>query len=336
MEKKIDEIIASIENIDTAFLDKAQERLDLLTKPQGSLGRLEDLAKQVVAIKESMCPNIDKKVIFVFASDHGVAIEGVSAYPQEVTAQMVNNFLAGGAAINVFARHVGAKLVVKDMGVGKGTANFIKGPAMTMAQAITTVKAGIEIFQEEFKKGEIGIIGIGEMGIANTTASSAITAVLTNSKVEEVVGFGTGINEKTVFKKIDVIKRAITLNKPDAANPFDVLSKVGGFEIAGLVGVTLAAAACRVPVIIDGFISTAAALLAYKLEPKVKNYLIASHCSKEPGHKLQLKEIGLMPLFDLGLRLGEGTGAALAMSFVEAAVKMFNQMATFKSAGVSQ
>jgi nicotinate-nucleotide--dimethylbenzimidazole phosphoribosyltransferase len=263
---------------------------------------------------------------------------------------MVYNFLRGGAGINVLARHVGARVVVVDMGVAcdlkphkdlvikkvnYGTKNMVKGPAMSIEEAVKSIKNGIDIFEEEAKLG-IDIAGTGDMGIGNTTPSSAITSIITGKPAETVTGRGTGIDDKTLFCKIEAIKKAIKINRPDPKNGIDVLSKVGGFEIGGLAGVILAAAAKRVPVIIDGFISGAAALIAYQLQPKIKDYMIASHCSCEIGHKAVLDYMGLRPLLDLDLRLGEGTGAALAMGIAEASIKILTQMATFESASVSE
>jgi nicotinate-nucleotide--dimethylbenzimidazole phosphoribosyltransferase len=348
---KLKKTLQSIEQIDNSLAQKTQKRLDNLTKPRGSLGRLEELAKQVVQITKKENPPVKNKVIFTLAADHGVVKEGVSAFPQKVTAQMVYNFLARGAGINVLAEHVGARVVVVDMGVAQelkdenrqlkvkkinfGTKNMAEGPAMTKKEAIRSVEAGMEVFEEELASG-IDLIGTGEMGIANTTASSAIASVITGRSVEDVTGRGTGINDNTMAHKIQVIKKSIEVNKPDAKDTIDVLQKVGGFEIGGLAGVILAAASKRIPVIIDGFISTAAALMAYQLEPKVKDYMIAAHCSVEQGHKIILDYIGLKPLLDLDLRLGEGTGAALAMNLVEAGVKVLTQMATFESASVCE
>ena len=263
---------------------------------------------------------------------------------------MVYNFLSGGAGINVLANHVGARVVVVDIGVGcdfkphprlmikkinYGTKNMVRGPAMSREEAIKAVSAGIKIFEEQFKRG-IDIAGTGEMGIGNTTAASAITACFIKKPVEEITGRGAGLDDKGLKNKIDIIKRSISLNNPDPSDPIDVLSKVGGFEIAGLVGIILAAASRKIPVVIDGFISSAAALVAFQIEPKVKDYMIAAHKSVEKGHKVILEHIGLKPLLDLELRLGEGTGAALGIGLAEAAVKILTQMATFKSAKVSE
>jgi nicotinate-nucleotide--dimethylbenzimidazole phosphoribosyltransferase len=346
----LDKTISKIEKIDYSLAEETQKRLDNLTKPQGSLGRLEDLARQIVEITKIKKPKLAEKVIFTLAGDHGIAEEGVSAYPKEVTPQMVYNFLNGGAGINVLARHVGTRVVVADMGVasdlaanpqlvikkiGYGTKNMSKGAAMTKNEAVKSLGAGIEIFEAEFKKG-VHIAGTGDMGIANTTPSAAITAVITRKSADEVTGKGTGINDKALFHKIEVIKKAINVNAPDPEDAIDVLSKVGGFEIGGLAGIIIAAASKRVPVVLDGFISGAAALIAYKLEPKTKDYMIAAHCSVERGHRIILDYLGLKPILDLNLRLGEGTGAALAMNIIDAGVKILNEMATFESAGVSE
>jgi nicotinate-nucleotide--dimethylbenzimidazole phosphoribosyltransferase len=363
---KIKKIITKISQVDFEIMRKTQKRLDALTKPPGSLGRLEELAKLIVGITGENNPVMKNKVIFTLAGDHGVAEEGVSAYPQVVTAQMVANFLKGGAGINILAKHVGATVVVADLGVASkiparpaggrnskfktqnfrdkkiafGTKNMARGPAMSKRQAIKSIEAGIEIFEDEFfaNRGEknIDIIGLGEMGIGNTTSSSAITAILTGKKVEETTGRGTGLDDEGLKNKIRIIKKALRVNQPDPDDVLDVLAKVGGFEIGGLVGVILAASAGKIPVVLDGFISGTAALIAAHLEPKTKNYLIAGHCSVEKGHRIILERLGLVPLLSLNLRLGEGTGAALAISLVEVAVKILTQMTTFKSAGVSE
>ncbi|MBI5574677.1 MAG: nicotinate-nucleotide--dimethylbenzimidazole phosphoribosyltransferase [Elusimicrobia bacterium] len=349
--KKIEEAVKRIKPLDEKLLEQTQKRLDNLTKPLGSLGRLEELAKQVVAITGKEKPELKKKVIFTLAGDHGVVEEGVSCYPKEVTPQMVYNFLRGGAGINVLARHVGAKVVVADIGVAEkidvtnpefkdkkinfGTKNFTKGPAMTEDKAVKSIEAGIELVEEELKNG-IDIIGTGDMGIANTTPSSAITSVICGVDVEKVTGRGTGIDDKMLKNKIASIKKAIALNKPDKKDGIDILSKIGGFEIGGLTGIILAGASHKIPVVIDGFISGAAALLAYTFQPTVVEYLIASHCSVEQGHKIILKHLGLKPVLDLNLRLGEGTGAALGINIVVAGCKILAEMATFENAGVSK
>ena len=342
--------ISKIAKIDNSLSEETQKRLDNLTKPQGSLGRLEDLAKQVVEITRIKNPELKHKVMFTMAGDHGVVENGVSAFPKEVTPQMVYNFLNNGAGINVLARHVGARVVVVDMGVAcdfkdnpmlivkkvnYGTKNMAKAPAMTKGEAIKSIENGIEVFNEELLDG-IDIAGTGDMGIGNTSPSSAIVATITGRNVENVTGRGTGIDDKTLASKIVAIKEALKVNTPNPTDGIDLLCQVGGFEIGGLTGVILAAAANRVPIVIDGFISGAAALIAYTLEPKVKDYMIAAHCSVESGHKIALEFLGLKPILDLNLRLGEGTGAVLAMNIVEAGVKILNEMATFQSASVSE
>jgi nicotinate-nucleotide--dimethylbenzimidazole phosphoribosyltransferase len=345
---KIGKYDIEIEEINKESFKETQKRLDNLTKPVGSLGRLEEIAKYVVAITGKKNPVFKNKVIITMAGDHGVVEEKVSAYPKEVTPQMVYNFLRGGAGINVLARHIGAKVIVVDMGVAVdlekhpgliikkinyGTKNFVKEPAMTREEAIKSIEAGIDIVLNE---KDIDIVGTGDMGIGNTTPSSAITAVFTKQKVEIVTGRGTGINDKIFENKIKVIKKALKVNKPDYKDPIDVLSKVGGFEIGGITGVILGGAIKRVPIVIDGFISGAAALIAVHLFPKVKEYLFASHKSQERGHRFILEHLGLKPILDLNLRLGEGTGAALAINIIEASVKILNEMATFDSAKVSK
>lgn len=352
--KEIEKIKKEIADVDSRFIQEAQERLDNLTKPKDSLGVLEELAKKVVGITQNKTPRLINKVIFTMAGDHGISEEGVSAFPKEVTAQMVYNFVKGGAGINVLARHAGARVVVVDMGVGEklnidsrkfknfidkkinfGTKNMSKEPAMSRKEAVQSVETGIEIFLSEFKNG-LDIVGLGEMGIGNTTSASAITSVITRRSVEEVTGRGTGIDNNSFLKKRDLIKQAIAVNKPKAEDAMDVLSKVGGFEIGGLSGLILAAASKKIPVVIDGFITAAAALIAYQLEPKTRDYMIAGHCSVERGHKFVLEYIGLRPILDLNLRLGEGTGAVLAISLIEAGLKIFSEMASFESACVSK
>ncbi len=349
--RRITTAIEKIKPIDTEILKETQHRLDSLTKPRGSLGRLEELAKTVVAITGRKNPTLDRKVIFTMVGDHGVAREGVSAFPQEVTLQMVYNFLQGGAAINVLARGVGAKVLVVDMGIaGKiksnkelidrkvacGTQDMMKGSAMTKYQAIQSIREGIEIFEEEAATSGVDIAGTGDMGIANTTSSSAIVACITGSRPQDVTGRGTGIDDERLRRKIEVIEKALKINQPDPGDPLDVLSKVGGFEIGGLVGCILAAAVHRVPILIDGFISTASALIACELCPPLKDYLIAAHISQEKGHQIALSYLGKIPLLDLNMRLGEGTGAVLGMKLVELAVKILNEMATFEEARVSR
>jgi len=348
--EKLERTIRQIKPLDRDAMRQAQARQDTLTKPQGSLGRLEELSIQVAGITGQARPRTGDKVIVTMAGDHGVVAEGVSAYPSEVTAQMVYNFLRGGAGINVLACHVGARVVIVDMGVAGelkphpdlvnhkvafGTRNMARGPAMSHAQAIQAIEGGIEVVEQELAKG-MDIVGIGDMGIGNTTPASAIAAAITGASVAEVTGRGTGIDDERLQHKIEVIEQALALNQPDPDDPLDVLAKVGGFEIGGIAGVAIGAAAHRIPVVLDGFISGAGALIAAELAPQVKDYMIAAHCSVEIGHRWILDRLGLTPLFDLGLRLGEGTGAALGISIVEAAVKILNEMATFGQAGVSE
>jgi nicotinate-nucleotide--dimethylbenzimidazole phosphoribosyltransferase len=335
-----------------------QRLLDDKTKPRRSLGRLEDLACQIAAVRGAPPPSSAPplaKAIVVMGADHGVADEGVSAYPQEVTGQMLLNFARGGAAINVLARHAGARVVVVDMGVkhppadlrsgdpavelrvhriGPGTANFARGPAMTRAEAEAALGVGAAL-AEELAAAGVGLIGIGDMGIANTTASAALAALFCGAPPEEVAGRGTGIDDDGLRRKIAAIRRGLEVNRPDARDGVDALAKVGGFEIAGLAGVVLGAAAARVPVVMDGFIASVAALAATRIVPAAAGYLIASHRSVEVGHRLVLQAIGAKPLLDLDLRLGEGTGAALAMTLVDASLRILAEMATFAAAGVA-
>jgi nicotinate-nucleotide--dimethylbenzimidazole phosphoribosyltransferase len=347
-------LAARIVETDARAAAEAQRLLDTKTKPPRSLGRLEDLVCQLAAIRGDATPQRRAaKAIVVMGADHGVAAEGVSAYPQEVTGQMLLNFARGGAAINVLARQAGARVVVVDMGVaqpppapegpasqiracriGAGTANLARGPAMTRAQALAALAVGAALAEELARDG-VGLLGIGEMGIANTTASSALAAVFSGAPPEEVTGRGTGIDDATFRRKVDVVRRGIEINRPDAGDAVDALAKVGGFEIAGLAGVVLGAAAARLPVVVDGFIASVAALAAVRIAPHAAGYLIASHRSVEAGHRLVLQALAAKPLLDLDLRLGEGTGAALAMPLVDAALAIAAEMATFESAGVS-
>ena len=344
------ETIDRIQPTDSRLLAQAQARLDRLTKPIGSLGRLEELAARYVMITGEMKPKVPRGAVFTFAADHGVTVEGVSAYPSAVTPQMVLNFLRGGAGVNVLARHVGIDVRVVDIGVAFdfeaapglihkkvmfGTKNLLVESAMSPAQAEQAIQVGIELATEAAQQG-IGLVGTGEMGIGNTTASSAIAAVMTRRPVSEVTGRGTGIDDASHARKIDVIQRALAIHRLDSTNAMEVLAKVGGLEIGGLAGLMLGAAAARIPVVLDGFIAGAAALIAVGLQPRCKDYLIASHRSVEQGHQAILDHLGLKPLFDLDLRLGEGTGACLGMSLVFAAIKIFTEMATFDEAGVSE
>jgi len=349
--KKLEKTIRKIKPLNTQLMEEAQKRLDNLTKPKGSLGRLEELAKKIVGITGKKNPSLKKKTIFTLSSDHGVTEEEVSLFPQEVTLQMVKNFLQGEAAINVLAKELGIKVTVVDIGVAKdipshpdliikkigyGTKNIAKGPAMSKDEAIRSIETGIDIFEEELRTYGIDIMGTGEMGIGNTTPSSAITASITGARVEEVTGKGTGINNNQLQNKIRAIKKALEINHPDPDDSLDILAKVGGYEIGGLAGCILAAASHRIPVVIDGFISTASALIATKLTPLVKDYLIVSHKSKERGHQIALKYLGKVPLFDLNMCLGEGTGAALGITLAYLSIKILTEMATFEKAKVSR
>jgi nicotinate-nucleotide--dimethylbenzimidazole phosphoribosyltransferase len=349
MNRQIEDTIARITPPDAAATQAARARQDQLTKPTGSLGRLEALSIQIAGITRNARPHLRQPAVIVMAADHGVARKGVSAYPAEVTPQMVLNFLTGGAAINVLARHVGARVVVVDIGVGTelpaqpgliarkvapGTADFSTQPAMTCEQAECAVLTGIEIVNQEIDNGA-DAIATGDMGIGNTTPSSAIVAAMTGYPVAQVTGRGTGVDDSGLARKVAVIEYALALHQPNPLDGWDVLCKVGGFEIGGLAGVMIGAAARRVPVLVDGFISGAAALIACAIAPAVQPYLIAAHRSVEIGHRVMLDHLHLEPLLDLNLRLGEGTGAALGLSLCSAACKLLDEMATFGEAGVS-
>jgi len=348
--KRLREQLDAIVPLEKTHFDEARKRLDKMAIPRGSLGRLEEFAQRIVAITGKLNPEIKQKTVVVFAGDHGVVEEGVSAFPQEVTKQMVYNFLKGGAGINVLARHVGARVVVVDIGVAsdlepeeglllrkvaKGTRNMSKGPAMSREEALNALIMGINIAYDLKAKG-VDIIGTGDMGIGNTTPSSAITAVLTKREIEEVTGRGTGINDKMLNNKVKVIKNSIKLNQPDSSDPIDVLAKVGGFEIAGIAGLIIGAAVNRIPLVVDGFISTAAALVAVSLKTVINEYIFAAHKSQEKGHRIILEWLGQKPILDLSLRLGEGTGAALGMGMIEAGVKILSEVSTFDDAGVKE
>jgi len=348
MADSLGRILKAIKPLDSSAMAAAQSRQNSLTKPPGSLGRLEELSIQIAGIRRT--PKLEHKAIITMAADHGVVAEGVSLYPQAVTRQMVLNFLQGGAAINVLAGHIGARVIIVDMGViggsqplpgllckaiDSGTKNTAREPAMTRQQAIDALETGIELVQDEASKG-LDIIGTGDMGIGNTTAGSAIFAAISGQSVAKATGRGTGIDNEQLAHKVRVIEKALSINQPNPKDPIDVLAKVGGFEIGGLAGVILAGAAQRIPVVIDGFISGAAALIATGLSPQAKDYLIPAHVSAEAGHKLILDYLGLKPLLNLNMRLGEGTGAALGIFLAEAAVRILSQMATFTEAGVSE
>jgi nicotinate-nucleotide--dimethylbenzimidazole phosphoribosyltransferase len=341
----INETLARIRPVDPHWIERARARQLELTKPPGSLGRLEEIANRVAAIQETLSPKVDRARLVLFAADHGVCAEGVNPYPQAVTAQMVANFVRGGAAINALASVAGVDLEIVDAGVaheipetaglvrrplGRGTANFCQGPAMTAEQAVAALELGIAACA-----GDAHLLGIGEMGIANSTAAAAVTAALTGLDAASVTGRGTGADDACMDRKRSAIARALALHEPEIQGPLDILARLGGFEIGGMAGLCLGAAANRHAVVVDGFIATAAAALAVRLHPAVADYLIPAHRSIEPGHPPLLEVIGHRPLLDLEMRLGEGTGAALAIPIVRAAVAAFTGMATFAAAGVS-
>ena len=346
----IAEAIASIPAPDASWEERAWARLDSLTKPPRSLGYLEELAQRLAVLQGSERPSIPRKTIVLMAGDHGVTAQGVSPYPSEVTAQMVENFVEGGAAINQLATHAGANVLVVDVGVAhhvppadgllaarvrNGTADMTQGAAMTREQAAAAVRVGIRVVGDLVREG-VDIMGTGDMGIGNTTASAAVVSVLAGADPAQVVGPGTGLDPDGVARKADVVRRAIEVNGPDVADPLDVLAKVGGLEIAGLAGVVIGAASCGVPVVSDGYISGAATLAALRLAPAARPWVFASHRSAEPGHRLVLEVLGLRPVLELDMRLGEGTGAALAIEVMDAACAVMRGMATFAEAGVSE
>lgn len=342
-------VISQIGGLDAPASEAAQQRQHNLTKPAGALGRLEELSIQLAGITGVLRPPLRPCRVIVCAGDHGVTEEGVSAYPADVTAQMVHNFLAGGAAINVLARQFGADVTVVDVGVRSelpdhprlvkakirpGTANFLHTPAMTRAEAVAAIEVGINVAQAAIADG-VHVLVTGDMGIGNTTASAAIAAALTGQPAVEVTGLGTGIGRDGWRHKVEVVARAIEVQLPDEQDPLDVLSKVGGLEIGAIAGVVLAAAAAHLPVLIDGVIATAGAAIATRLAPAARSFMIAGHQSLEPGHRVLLDYLDLRPLMSLDLRLGEGTGALLALPLLDAAVALLNEMATFSDAGVS-
>src|SRR5262245_29010161 len=344
----LEETLKQIQPLDRAVDSAAQHRLNRLTKPQGSLGKLEELARRVAVIQGKVPPCLGRKLLYVFAADHGVTEEGVSAYPKQVTAQMTYNFLKGGAAINVLARHHGVETEVVDVGVDydfaeqpglrnlkvrRGTANFTRGPAMTRDEAKQSVETGIRLTHEAAAE-KVFLLGAGDMGIGNTTSAAAILCALTAAAPVAVAGRGTGIDDATLRKKIAAVETGLEINQPNPRDPIDVLSKVGGLEIGAITGVILGAAALRIPMVLDGFIAGAAALLAQRFSEHVRDFLFASHLSAEKGHKLMLEELRLTPMLDLDMRLGEGTGACLLMGLIEAATRLMGEMATFESAGV--
>ena len=343
----IEKVSGAIAPLDAAAMRRARERQARLTKPLGSLGRLEALSIQAAGILGSERPDPRGKVVIIAAGDHGVVAQGVTAYPQAVTAQMVLNFLAGGAAVCAMARQAGVRLRVVDAGVagelpshaelrrlsiGRGTEDITQGPAMTRALAERCIAEGVTLAEGE---GDAAIIGAGDMGIGNTTASSAIAAAMTGAAAARTTGRGTGRNAAELARKVAVVERALAVNAPDASDAIGVLAKVGGFEIGVLAGVMLGAARQRKIVVVDGFISGAAAMIACGIAPQAREYMVASHRSAERGHRAVLRHLGLRPVLDLDMRLGEGTGAVLAMGVIEAACACLREMATFGEAGVS-
>lgn len=341
-------IIDDIQPVNFHAGEQARRYLDTLTKPLGSLGALETLAIQLSAITGELKPSVMPPAVIVFAADHGVAVEGVSAFPQTVTAQMAANFAQGGAAVNVFARQVGARLEIVDVGVigderipgvinakvRRGTANMLEADAMLPEQALAAIDAGVQAVERAIQAGAKCLM-VGEMGIANTTASSAMLAVLTGEPVASLVGAGTGIDQQQLSHKVTVIERAIAARNADPEDPLAVLAKLGGLEIAAMTGAYLATAKQCLPAIVDGFIATVAALIACRLCPAVRGYLIFGHRSQEPGHEVALRALDAKPLLDLGMRLGEGSGAVLAYPLLQAAAAMMAEMANFDSAGIS-
>ena len=350
MHEKLQQLLSRIQPADCSIMVAAQAHLDDLTKPRGSLGRLEEIALKYVLATGSLKPVLSKKKICCFAADHGVAAEGVSAFPAEVTPQMVYNMLNGGAAINVLARHAGADLDVVDMGVNHdfpdmsglvkrkvcpGSSNIAIGPAMSEEETLQALLAGAELAVDAREAG-YHLLGTGEMGIANTTPATALYSVLLDVPIESITGRGTGIDDERLRHKIAVIKRAVDVNAVRCTSAFTTLAALGGYEIAAITGFILGAASCRIPVVVDGFISSAGAVAALKLCPIVDDFLFFSHLSNEQGHRVVMQKLGARPILDLDLRLGEGTGAALAMQLIEGSVKIYNEMATFSAARVSE
>jgi len=348
MERTIGDAIAAIVPADEWAREAARAHQLRLTKPAGALGRLEELAVWAAGIARTPAPSFERKTIVVAAADHGVAVDGVSAYPQDVTAEMVANFLAGGAAVNVLARHAGADVRVVDAGVARdiddprivrakvryGTDSIATGWAMQRDEAEALVARGVS-FARELREDGVDVIGLGDMGIGNTTSAAAITSAITGAPPRVTTGRGTGVDDEAYTRKLDAVERALSVNEPDASDPLDVLAKAGGCEIAFLAGLAIGAASAGMPVILDGYPTTAAALIAAALAADAAAYMLASHLSAEPGHRVALAHLGLRPLLDLEMRLGEGTGAALAFSLLDAALRIPREMATFDSAGVS-
>jgi nicotinate-nucleotide--dimethylbenzimidazole phosphoribosyltransferase len=352
---KLEDILKGISGVDRNWVDKAQRHTGQLVMPPRALGRLHDISERLCAIQETLAPSLAQKAIVVMAGDHGIAGAGVSAYPQEVTGAMVQTFLAGGAGINAISKQVGADVWVVDMGiipeldpgampnaerllvkkVATGTRNFAEGPAMTRREAQQAIETGFAVASDLFECG-VDVLGTGDMGIGNTTPSAAIGAIVTGASLDDMAGRGTGIDTEGLGRKIALIRRGIEANRPDNRDGLDVLKKVGGFEIGGIAGLVLAGAYHRRPVVVDGFISTAGALIADCLCPQIRDYIFAGHRSEEPGHRIMLQHLSMKPILDLGMRLGEGTGGALAMGVIEAAARMFREVMTFEQAGVPE
>ncbi len=353
MDLSLQQIIEGIHPINQDIVRIARERTAKLVMPPRALGRLHEIGERLCGIHGTLTPSIRQKAVLVMAGDHGVVEEGVSAFPQQVTAAMIATFLSGGAGINVISRHIGADVWVADLGivaeieaaalkgrdrllvrkVARGTQNFARGPAMSPEEALKSVLTGFELSSQLLRMG-VDLLGTGDMGIGNTTPSAAVGAAITGRSLEEMVGRGTGVDDQGMARKRDAIRRGLELNRPDCRDGMDVLAKVGGFEIGGIAGIVLAGAYHRKPVVVDGFISTAGALIAHVLCPPVADFLFAGHCSEEPGHRHMLRHLKLEPILNLGMRLGEGTGAALAMSVIEAAQKIITEVMTFEEAGV--
>ncbi|GAB6908197.1 Nicotinate-nucleotide--dimethylbenzimidazole phosphoribosyltransferase [Desulfosarcina cetonica] len=346
----IEKSIAAIKPLNETVYAQARQRLADQARPAGSLGLLEDVSARLAAIFGTLDVHLSHKVIVTCAGDHGVTEEGVSLFPQEVTPQMVFNFVNGGASINVLGKHAGARVIAADLGVNydfdpelpifhkkvaKGTANFARGPAMTREQAEQSIAAGIEIVNELLAQGPLDILGTGDMGIGNTTPSSAVIAAFSGISVEKLTGRGTGIDDTALANKIRVIEKALDMHRPDPTDPLDVLAKVGGFEIGGLAGLVIGAAAAGIPVVCDGFIATAGALIACELAPAAKAYLFASHRSVEAGHVFMHDRLGVEPLIDLRFRLGEGTGAAVAMELLDASTRVLADIKTFEEVAIT-
>jgi len=349
-EIKLEELAESIPPADKQWEDRAWERLKSQIRPRGSLGQLEVMAARLAAIHRSLDFRLDRKIIFTMAGDHGVAAEGVSAYPPEVTAQMVYSFTMGWASINVLANHAGAAVRVVDCGVAsdlpahwpvvhekiaKGTKNLARGPAMSREEAERGILLGARQVMDAAQTEGFRLFGTGDMGIGNTTPSTAIVAALSGKPVRDLTGRGTGIDDEGWTRKIRTIEKALRINAPNPEDPLDVLAKVGGHEIAALAGAVLGAASMQRPVVCDGFIATAGALVACRLAPRARDYLFISHRSQEVGHEAMIRMLDLRPILDLEMRLGEGTGAALAMNIVEASAKVLQEIKTFQEAGVS-